>query len=63
MEYKELNDYIDKTIRKKNIYTKDDIIDYVKLISAFNKFTLRCNGIEINSVVVNIENQSIDFNF
>ncbi len=63
MNYKELNDYINKTIGKKNIFTKDDIIDYVKLINVFNKFTLRCNGIEINSVQINTENQSIDFNF
>ena len=39
------------------------MIDYCKLLDNFNNLDLYCNGIEINSVVIDIENNRINFNF
>lgn len=63
MKYNDLNKAINKKINKKNIFTKEDMIDYCKLLANFNKLDLYCNGIEINSVVIDVENNRINFNF
>ena len=63
MKYNDLNNAINKKINKKNIFTKEDMIDYCKLLDNFNNLDLYCNGIEINSVVIDIENNRINFNF
>ena len=63
MKYNDLNKAIKKKINKKNIFTKEDMIDYCKLLDNFNNLDLYCNDIEINSVVIDIENNRINFNF
>lgn len=63
MKYNDLNKAINKKINKKNIFTKKDMIDYCKLLDNFNNLDLYCNDIEINSVVIDIENNRINFNF
>ena len=50
-------------MKRKNIFTKEDMIDYCKLLDNFNNLDLYCNDIEINSVVIDIENNRINFNF
>ena len=37
MKYKDLNNAINKKINIKNIVTRDDMIDYCKLLSSFNR--------------------------
>ena len=54
-----INNLLDKKINKKNIFTKEDMIDYCKLLDNFNNLDLYCNDIEINSVVIDIENNRI----
>lgn len=63
MKYKDLNNAINKKINIKNIVTRDDMIDYCKLLSSFNRLDLYCNGIEIKSVVIDIDNNRVNFNF
>lgn len=63
MKYNDLNKAINKKINKKNIFTKEDMIDYCKLLDNFNNLDLYCNDIEINSVVIDIENNRVNFNF
>ena len=59
MKYNDLNKAINKKINKKNIFTKEDMIDYCKLLDTFNNLDLYCNDIEINSVVIDIENEKV----
>lgn len=63
MKYNDLNKAINKHFNKEKIVTKDDIIDYCKMLAYLNKMDLFCNNIEIKSIVIDIENNRINFDF